>query len=468
MKSPYTTCGLYPRKQTMNAKTKKLLTPISLPILFFLVAILIGTSLLHSPVSNNTNLSWLDALFTATSAVCVTGLAVVDTGSGFSQTGQTIILLLIQLGGLGIMSFSSLALYLWKKKVSLTDRIAVGQNLLHDSKFNLGKFLIQIVSITMVIELSGAIILSTLDSGHFAPFSALFHSVSAFCNAGFSLNPDSLMRYRGNWSVNLTFMTLIILGGVGFTVIIEGKSIVMALMRDKKLRDRNSWHFNIVLKTSIFLIVAGWLYLYFSEFINFKGSLPSHEALLASLFQSISCRTAGFNTLDLSTMTNVGLIFMLFLMFIGGAPGSCAGGIKITTFRVLTAFITSQVKGQKQVVINRYAVDKESLNKALTLLFFSLIIIIVSVLALDFSEGGDIPHIQARGQFLEIVFEVVSAFGTVGLSMGLTAKLSVLGKMIIIILMFIGRLGPLIFLASMQSMRSKILYSLPEEKLSIG
>lgn len=452
----------------MIKRTKKLLTPISLPILFFLVAILTGTVLLHSSPANSNNLSWLDALFTATSAVCVTGLAVVDTGSGFSQTGQTIILLLIQLGGLGIMSFSSLAFYLWKKKVSLTDRIAVGQSLLHNSKFHLGKFLIQIVSITMIIELSGAVLLFSLAPGEFSPFSALFHSVSAFCNAGFSLNPDSLMGYRGNWSINLVFMVLIVLGGIGFAVIIEAKASLMTFMRGKRLKGRNSWHFNIVIKTSIFLIVSGWFYLYFSEFINFKGSIPSHEALLASLFQSISCRTAGFNTLDISTMTNVGLIFMLFLMFIGGAPGSCAGGIKITTFRVLTAFVASQIKGREQVVINHYAVDKESINKALTLLFFSLIIIIISVLALDFSEGGDIPHIQARGQFLEIVFETVSAFGTVGLSMGLTAKLSGFGKMIIITLMFIGRLGPLLFLASVQSMRSKILYSVPEEKLAIG
>jgi len=159
---------------------------------------------------------------------------------------------------------------------------------------------------------------------------------------------------------------------------------------------------------------------------------------------------------------------MIFLMFIGGAPGSCAGGIKITTFRVLLAFITAQIKGREQVVIDNRAVDKESINKSLTLLFFSLVIIFVCVIALDFTEGGDIPHIQARGQFLEILFEAVSAFGTVGLSAGLTAKLSPIGKIIIIFLMFIGRLGPLVLLASIQSIRTRLLYSIPEEKLSIG
>lgn len=452
----------------MYKKTKKLFSPISLPILFFLLAILVGTVLLQSSFCNTNGISWLDALFTATSAVCVTGLTVIDTGSGFTQTGQTIILMLIQLGGLGIMSFSSLAFYLWKKKITLTDRIAVGQSLLNDSKFHLGKFLIQIVSITLVIEFVGAILLLFLAPHRFSVFSALFHAISAFCNAGFSLNPDSLIRYQNNWPINLIFMALIILGGIGFTVIIEGKATLLTFLKGKPHTLRNSRHFTIVVKTTIFLIGTGWLYFCVAEWSNHKSNVSFYDPLLSSLFQSITCRTAGFNTLDIGTLTNVSLVFMIFLMFIGGAPGSCAGGIKITTFRVLFAFVKAQITGREQLVIGRHAVDRDSTNKALTLLFFSLIIIVVSVIVLDFSEGGDIPHIQARGQFLEILFETVSAFGTVGLSIGLTAKLSVFGKTIIIILMFIGRLGPLIFLASVQATRTKILYLLPEEKLSIG
>jgi trk system potassium uptake protein TrkH len=454
----------------MNIRIKNPFAPISLPVIFFMSTIAAGAILLHSSFtySGAPGISWLDALFTATSAVCVTGLTVVDTGTAFTPAGQAIILLLIQVGGLGIMSFSSLAFYLWKRRVSLTDRIAVGQSLLYDSRFHLGRFLIQIVLVTVFIELTGALVLFALDSQNFSPFSALFHSISAFCNAGFSLYADSLMRYEGNLSVNLTIMALIVLGGLGFAVIVEGKSLLWALARRGGQRLKPSWHFTIVIRTSLFLIVIGWLYIYFSEFINYKEYLPFHEAAMGSLFQSVTCRTAGFNTLNISGMTNVSLFFMMFLMFVGGAPGSCAGGIKVTTFRVLFAFIVAQIRGRQQATIGNYAVDRDSINKSLTLLFFSLVIIFACIIALDFSEGGDIPHTQLRGQFLEISFEAVSAFGTVGLSTGLTPDLSPVGKTIIIFLMFVGRLGPLVLLNSMQSFGTKLLYSLPEEKLSIG
>ncbi len=459
------TFGLHP----MIKNTNKLFAPISLPITFFMAAIIAGAILLHGSFSSQSaKISWIDAFFTATSAVCVTGLTVVDTGNAFTQTGHIIILFLIQIGGLGIMTFSSLAFYLVNKKVSLTDRIAVGQNLLYDSKFHLGKFLVQLTITTLIIEIVGAFMLIVLEPDNFSAFSALFHSISAFCNAGFSLNSNSLVRFKGDWPINLTFMTLIILGGVGFAVIVEGKFILWSLLKRRSHRIKSSWHFGIVIKTSLFLVGIGWLYLYFAEFIGYKKYLPFHEAALTSLFQSVTCRTAGFNTLDISSMTNASFVFMIFLMFIGGAPGSCAGGIKVTTLRTLSGFIWSQIQGKKQVAIGNYAVDKESINKSLTLLFFSLVIIFVCVIALDFTEGGDIPHTQARGQFLEILFEAVSAFGTVGLSAGLTAKLSPIGKIIIIFLMFVGRLGPLVLLESLQSFRQKLVYSRPEEKLSIG
>ncbi len=451
-------------------KKRKLLNPIALPVFLFMGAIIGGTVLLHDSCSTmHRTISWIDALFTATSAVCVTGLSVVNTGTVFSHTGQVIIMVLIQLGGLGIMTFSTLAIYMLKKRVSLTDRIAVGQSLLHDPKFHLGKFLVQIITVVAIIELSGAFMLFAMDSRDFPPFSALFHSVSAFCNAGFSLNSDSLMRFKNDWIVNLTFMALIILGGLGFSVIIEGTSTLSSFLRRRNHgRIRCSWNFMLVVKTSLFLIVSGWICLFLSEFIGFKEYMPFHEALLTSLFQSVTCRTAGFNTVDIARMTNASLVFMIFLMYIGGAPGSCAGGIKITTFRVLWAFIKAQINGREQVVIGKYAVDRESVNDSLTLLFFSAAILFVCVLLLQFTEGGDIPHMQARGKFLECLFEAVSAFGTVGLSVGLTTKLSAAGKIIIVFLMFIGRVGPLALVASIQSTRTKLLYSLPEEKVPIG
>ncbi len=453
----------------MNISTKKIYSPIFLPIIFFLSAIIVGALLLHAPFSHGDNqVSFLDALFTATSAVCVTGLTTVDTGTIFTRTGQVIVVTLIQLGGLGIMSFTSLAFYLWKKRISLTDRIAVGQGLLNDANFHLGSFLIQIVMVTCVIELVGAVLLYVFAPAKFPPFSAVFHAVSAFCNAGFSLYSNSLRSVAGNWPVNFVIMILIILGGLGFSVIVEGKNYLASLFLRGKNKKRLSWHFTIVVKTSLFLVVIGWVYIYFSEFVVFKSYLKFPEAVLTALFQSVTCRTAGFNTLNIGEMTNSSLIFMIFLMLVGGAPGSCAGGVKVTTFRVLWAFIRSHIRGNRQVVIGNYAIDNDTINKSLVLVFFTFVLIFVCVILLDFSEGGGMPHAQVRGRFLELLFESVSAFGTVGLSTGLTAKLSSFGKSIIIILMFIGRLGPLVLLSAIQSFQSNILFSRPEEKLSIG
>ncbi|WYD79400.1 MAG: potassium transporter TrkG [Candidatus Electrothrix gigas] len=211
-------------------KIRSIFAPISLPVFFFLGAIIAGAWLLHSPLScQGPAISWLDALFTATSAVCVTGLAVADTGQEFTRTGQSVLLLLIQMGGLGIMTFSSLTFFLWKKRVSLTDRIAVGQSLLNNSLFHLGKFLVQIVTVTLVIEFCGAVLLCCCaavllflaDPEGFPPFSAVFHAVSAFCNAGFSLHPDSLVGYKSNWLVNLIIIALIVLGGIATFLILS-------------------------------------------------------------------------------------------------------------------------------------------------------------------------------------------------------------------------------------------------------
>ena len=231
---------------------------------------------------------------------------------------------------------------------------------------------------------------------------------------------------------------------------------------------KDAWYNSLVLKTSLFLIAAGAVCLYVAEFIVHKPYLSPSNAVLASLFQSVTCRTAGFNTLNIAAMTDASLLFMILLMFIGGAPGSCAGGIKVTTFRVLHSFIMAQLKGRHQVLLGKYAVDSESVNSALTLLFFSVALLFFSVIALNFTEGGGLSHQQTQGRFLELLFEAVSAFGTVGLSADLTPKLSPGGKIIIICLMFIGRLGPLVLLGSVQSLGTKLLYSRPEEKLSIG
>ena len=433
--------------------------------------ILAGAILLHgSEQSNVDSLSWTDAIFTATSAACVTGLVVVDTGAYFTLFGKIILLGLMQIGGLGILTFTSLSFYLWKRRTTITDRIAVGQVLLHDAGFNLGTFLIEIVSWTFAIEAGGALLLYLMAPDAFSPFSAIFHSVSAFCNAGFSLFSDSLVQWKGQWGINLVFMVLIVLGGIGFSVFVEVRN---ALMKSLRFRSPSpgrgiSWYSKIVLRTSLFLIGLGWISIYLAEFVGYNRMAVPDDALLTALFQSVTCRTAGFNTLDIGQMTNVSLIMMLFLMFVGGAPGSCAGGIKVTTFRVLGASIWSQIKGKRQTVIGKFAVDEEAVKKAMVLFVVAIVIIFLAVFLLDFTEGGDKPHDQVRGQYLELLFESISAFGTVGLSTGLTPMLSTAGKWVIIFLMFIGRLGPFVMISALQHFQDIEYVKLPEEKVMIG
>jgi len=446
---------------------KRTYAPLMLPIIFFGVLIIIGAILLFSAeIDSQKPLSWTDAIFTATSAACVTGLVTVDTGTYFSHFGQIIILSLIQIGGLGIMTFASLAFYLWRKQISITDRIAVGQYLRHDPSFHLGNFLVQIVLWTFSIEVAGAFFLHNKSPEHFYPFSAIFHSISAFCNAGFSLFSNNLIDWQGDWIVNLIFFTLIFFGGIGFSVILELQNYLKGLLKPTK--HQLSWHSKTILKTSLLLVVLGWVGIYLAEFVGYHRPLVFHDTILISFFQSITCRTAGFNTIDIGGMTNVSLVLMLSLMFIGGAPGSCAGGIKVTTFRVLISVIISELRGRKQASIDKFGISEETIKKVLLLVVFYVGIVFIASLMLDVTEGGDLPHDQVRGQFLEITFEVMSAISTVGLSTGLTTSLSIAGKWILITLMFIGRLGPLLFIAVLQSWQKKQFYSLPEENMMIG
>lgn len=454
---------------------RKIFTPLALPIHFFAGAIFLGAGLLCQPMScAGAPVSFLDALFTATSAACVTGLAVVDTGTAYTRFGHTVILALIQLGGLGIMTFSTLIFYLWRRRVSLADHIAVGQSLLHDASFHLGRFLVRMAAVTIIIEAAGALMLYAFDPKGFAPFSAVFHSVSAFCNAGFGLMPDNLMGYAGHPGVNLVIMWLIVSGGLGFAVLIEGYRVA----RDRLLawRERRvgrllvlTWYARTVFAVSAFLIVAGAAMIYCGEFLGGRyGELSLLDKTMAALFQSVTCRTAGFNTIDIGRMADASLVIMILLMFIGGSPGSCAGGVKTTTFRVLVAFGRAKMFGRKQSVVGRYAVDDGTVDRAVTLTIFALGLVLASVLLMCFTEGAVAPHVEAGGRFLEILFEVVSAFGTVGLSTGITPSLTPAGKLVIILLMFVGRLGPILFLSVLQGFEEPRRYRWPEQGMMIG
>jgi trk system potassium uptake protein TrkH len=295
-------------------------------------------------------------------------------------------------------------------------------------------------------------------------FNAFFHSVSAFCNAGFSLYPDSLMRFSGNLPINLLFMLLIFLGGIGFHVLVELPGFLGSALKSRRMRDTLSWQSSLVIRTSLWLILIGWVVFFLIE----QRQDGLFTALLQSLFQSVTARTAGFNTMDIGIMTDTSLFIMILLMVIGGSPGSCAGGIKTTTLRVLLGFAVSQIKGRDQVVVERCGVDAPTVNKAMTLAIFAFVLIMGSVFVLTVTEGANLPHQMVRGKFMELFFEAASAFGTVGLSTGLTPALSAPGKFIIMMLMFVGRLGPIVFLTMLQTWQTREHYRRAEKSMLIG
>lgn len=444
---------------------RKYLSPFVLPVLAFAVTILLGAVLLEATNVAPQGLKWVDALFMATSAVCVTGLATVDAGTSFSREGHWVLLALIQMGGLGIMTYSSLVFYLWRKRVSLTDRLAVGQALLHDASFHLGNFLVRMVRMVLVIECIGAVCLYALEPETMGLFGALFHSISAFCNAGFSLFPDSLARWQFSPGINVVIMVLITLGGLGFAVIDE----CILLLRGTDLGMRGlSYPARLVLKTSALLTFGGAACIFLAELAGGVQNGSLGQSALAALFQSVTCRTAGFNTMDVSLMTNVSLLIMIFLMFVGGSPGSCAGGIKTTALRVLWAFMGAQFRGRSQVVVQGRAVYALNLNKVFALFFTAACSILVATLVLSVTEGGDNPHLLVRGQLMDYLFEATSAFATVGLSTGVTPTLSVTGKLCLTVLMFLGRIGPIWMLVALQQMQSEVRFRWPEGDMPIG
>ena len=445
---------------------RKLLSPLTWPVLSFALVIMLGTLALMWQGTNPQNpLSPVDALFMATSAVCVTGLSTVDVGSHFTHFGQWTMLVLIQAGGLGISTYTSLVFVLWRKKVPFTDRLAVSQALLNPSSFDIKAFLRGIILMVLGIEACAALALYLSDPVAFSPFSAVFHAVSAFCNAGFSLFATNMEAYQSNPAVNMVIMACIVLGGLGFAVLHESLGAFTALLRGKKTR--LSHQARLVYTTSALLIFAGAGIIWLTEAL--RSDTGSAASLLwPALFQSVSARTAGFNSISIQSLTDASLLVLMVLMFIGGSPGSCAGGIKTTTFRVLSAFVHGQLTGARQIVLQGRAIASLAVSKALTLFFFASLVVVVSILVLTLTEGDHTGHTQAAVPLLELAFEVVSALGTVGLSMGITANLSDLGKLVIVANMFIGRVGLITMLLAVQSLRSDRHYAYPETYVPIG
>ncbi|WP_339224118.1 TrkH family potassium uptake protein [Paenibacillus sp. FSL H8-0332] len=438
------------------------LTSSRIILLGFAVPILLGTVLLALPISSSSGLSigWLAALFTSTSAVCVTGLVVLDTGTDFSHFGQMIILLLIQIGGLGFMTFSVLIAVIMGKKIGLKERLLIQQSSNSVTTQGVVRLSLNIFLISFIVETTGAIVLALRWANELGTtrsiYYGIFHSVSAFNNAGFGLWPDSLSRYVGDPLVNIVISFLFIIGGIGFTVILD-------LYRKRRWRDL-SFHTKIVLITSGLLCMAGFLVIFAIELFNTKtfSTLSWSERTWAAYFQGVVTRTAGFNSIDIGAMLPASQFFMIFLMFVGASSGSTGGGIKTTTFAVLMLSIVSTIKGKTDVQLLKKRISQDIIFRALAVMTISLGVVLTATFLLSITEYA---HPK---DFLALLFEATSAFGTVGMSMNLTPELSPLGKCIIIITMYIGRLGPLTLALALAQKNVKQKYRYPEDKLLIG
>lgn len=434
----------------------------------FLALILIGTLLLMMPFATGDG-SWnspLVALFTATSAVCVTGLAVVNTGTDFSFWGQLTILLLIQLGGLGYMMITTFLMLLIGRKFDLRQKFAIQESF--DRPFLQGsnRLVASIIATTLIFEITGVFLLLKVFVKEYGfaggLWISIFHSISAWNNAGFSLFSDSMVGYKSSWLINLVIPGLVIFGGIGYQVIIEFYLWLRDVMLRRKSRFNFSLNFKVVVSTTVFLLLLGTAAFFFTEFTNpdTLGALGWRDKLLTAWFQSMTTRTAGFNSIDLGQMTTAGLFITMGFMFIGASPSGTGGGIKTTTFRVLLNCTKSALEGKDKVVLYQREVPSTLILKAIAVVFGTAASIVVVTTLLALAE----PNID----FIQLLFEVISAFATVGVSTGITASLTTVSKVILVGAMYIGRVSVLLLIAAIIGDAKPTSINYPEENLLVG
>lgn len=443
------------------------ITPTRIIVCSFVILILVGALLLTLPAASRDgkSIGFLNALFTATSATCVTGLVVVDTYNHWTLFGQLVIISLIQVGGLGIVTLASFFSVLLGRKVGLKGMLLAQESINYFSFEGILKIIKKVVIVTFAIEFIGALLLSASFVPKFGPigfYLGIFHSISSFCNAGFDLmgimgkgDFVSLTSFNSDPFVVYTIPALIIIGGLGF--------LVWKDIYDYRKNKSFLLHTKVVLVISGLLIVFGTLFFFAFESDNpaTMGNLNLFEKINAAIFQSVTPRTAGFNTLPINDMREISKVFTIILMFIGAAPGSTAGGIKVTTFGVLIMAVISQIKGSSETMIFKRRVPNSTVNKALAITFLSMILVITVTTI--------ILALEKNGVFINVLYEVTSAFGTVGLTTGITPALSKLSKMLLVMMMFFGRVGPLTFAIAL-SLRARknanIIY--PEGKITVG
>lgn len=444
-----------------NFKRNFKLRGVQILALGFIATIAIGAFLLSLPISSSSGESTgiLDSLFTATSAVCVTGLVTVDTGTYWSVFGQSVIMILIEIGGLGFMSFATLLAIVLGKRITLRERLILQDAMNTFSIQGLVKMVRYIIIFTFSVQFFGALLLSTQfvpEYGAKGIFYSIFHSISAFCNAGFDLFGDfrNLTIYYDNAIVLLVAAALIIIGGLGFAVWSE-------LYNFKSFKKLSVHSKTVILMTSI-LIVGGTILMFIFEYNNTYtiGQMSFGEKILNSFFAAVTPRTAGFNSISTTEMSTAGQFLTIILMFIGGSPGSTAGGIKTTTIGILIITVICVIRGRENTELFNRKFSKDLVYKAFTLFFIASALVIVVTMILSYTEK-DVS-------FIALFYETVSALGTVGLTMGLTPELSSVGKILIMLMMYLGRVGTLTVLLSLTKKKVNTGIKYPEGKILIG
>ncbi len=441
---------------------------------FFSAVIAVGTVLLCLPFASRTG-QWtspLTALFTATSATCVTGLTLVDTGGYFSRFGQLVILLLIQTGGLGIMLLGMILLIVVGRRLSLTDELVLMDALGTQRAFAVRLLVWRAVGITLALEAAGAVILAfRLATRHAlspaeAVFSGIFHAVSALCNAGFSLQADSLTGWREDVVLMLTVTVLILFGGLGFLVW-HNLSTLRPWRRDRTRRGRLALHGRLAMGTSLILLAMSWLLFAGLEWNGVLQNLRWTQRLNVSLFQAVTPRTAGFSAVDLAALRPPAFFLTLVLMFIGGSPASMAGGIKTTTVAILLLVTLSFLRGREDVDFAHRKIPERVVRAALAIFVIGIMVIGLSFALLLIVERSALSS-NPLSRSLGLLFETVSAFSTVGLSVGITPSLSPCGRLLITVVMFVGRLGPTTLALIIGEREVRQLIHCPEEEVLVG
>lgn len=425
------------------------ITPPQLFAGSFALLILLGTLALKTipGLYVGPELGWQDALFTSTSAVCVTGLIVVDTGTYFTTAGQVVLLILIQLGGLGMLAFTSLVITVLGRRLSLRAQSLTMESRKSGPHVDVRRLALDVVRFTFVIEFTGAILLIAAWAPKYG-FSkviwpAVFHSVSAFCNAGFSIYSDSLVGFNES-PISLTIiMILIVFGGIGF-VTMEEFYLRFLARKSKRIR-RLSIHSRLVMATTIILLFGAWPLFAVIEWDQGLKGLSAGDKVCNALFMSTTARTAGFNTVDYANVSDSGNFLTMLLMTVGGSPGSTAGGMKTTTFALIMLLAWSRWRSHETTIFANRTIPDETIQRAVGLTVLALGTVALGVFALATTE----QYSEHKASFLVHMFEAVSAFNTVGLSLGLTSHMSTAGRWVVIILMFLGRVGPLTFAAAL-------------------